>query len=122
MEASVGRPTRQIPSTTSLRGIGTSEQSISKAIGRAMTNAATSLRRLGWFEVAQIHGSIAVARCAVGWCRTGQSLLPKERPTPKINPNSRDSGVVLGRTWIGDRGPLLGGTMPVSIQGWRARQ
>ena len=38
--------------------VGTSEQSISKAIESAVEKASGSLRHLGWFEVAQIRGSI----------------------------------------------------------------
>jgi flavin-binding protein dodecin len=38
--------------------VGTSEQSISKAIDTAIGKASQSLRHLGWFEVAQIRGSI----------------------------------------------------------------
>jgi len=38
--------------------VGTSEQSISKAIDNAITKASGSLRHLGWFEVGQIRGSI----------------------------------------------------------------
>lgn len=38
--------------------VGTSEQSISKAIEGAVAKASASLRHLGWFEVAQIRGSI----------------------------------------------------------------
>jgi flavin-binding protein dodecin len=38
--------------------VGTSEQSISKAIEAAVAKASQSLRHLGWFEVAQIRGSI----------------------------------------------------------------
>jgi flavin-binding protein dodecin len=38
--------------------VGTSEQSISKAIENAITKASGTLRRLGWFEVGQIRGSI----------------------------------------------------------------
>jgi dodecin len=38
--------------------VGTSNESISKAIGRAISKAGTTLRHLGWFEVAQIRGSI----------------------------------------------------------------
>jgi flavin-binding protein dodecin len=37
---------------------GTSNESISKAIGRAISKAGTTLRHLGWFEVEQIRGSI----------------------------------------------------------------
>jgi flavin-binding protein dodecin len=39
--------------------VGTSNESISKAIGRAISKAGTTLRHLGWFEVVQIRGSIA---------------------------------------------------------------
>ena len=38
--------------------VGTSEESISKAIDCAISKAATTLRHLGWFEVGQIRGSI----------------------------------------------------------------
>lgn len=38
--------------------VGTSEHSISKAIGTAIDKASQSLRHLGWFEVAQIRGNI----------------------------------------------------------------
>ena len=38
--------------------VGTSEQSISKAIDNAITKASGSLRHLGWFEVEQMRGSI----------------------------------------------------------------
>jgi flavin-binding protein dodecin len=38
--------------------VGTSNESISKAIGRAISKADTTLRHLGWFEVVQIRGSI----------------------------------------------------------------
>ena len=38
--------------------VGTSEQSISQAIENAITRASGSLRRLGWFEVGQIRGSV----------------------------------------------------------------
>jgi hypothetical protein len=39
--------------------VGTSEQSISKAIDNAVAKAAGSLRHLGWFEVGEIRGNIA---------------------------------------------------------------
>ena len=39
--------------------VGTSEQSISKAIDGAVAKASASLRNLGWFEVVQIRGKIA---------------------------------------------------------------
>jgi dodecin len=38
--------------------VGTSNESISKAINRVTSKAGTTLRHLGWFEVAQIRGSI----------------------------------------------------------------
>ena len=42
--------------------VGTSNESISKAIGRAIDKASTTLRHLGWFEVAQIRGAIEDGR------------------------------------------------------------
>jgi dodecin len=38
--------------------VGTSEESVSKAIDHAIARAATTLRHLGWFEVVQVRGSI----------------------------------------------------------------
>jgi dodecin len=38
--------------------VGTSRQSISNAIGNAITKASGTLRNLGWFEVEQIRGDI----------------------------------------------------------------
>ena len=38
--------------------VGTSEQSISKAIDNGIARASGTLRHLGWFEVGQIRGSI----------------------------------------------------------------
>lgn len=38
--------------------VGTSDQSISKAIENAVTRASGTLRRLGWFEVGEIRGNI----------------------------------------------------------------
>lgn len=38
--------------------VGTSEQSVSTAIDNAIAKASDTLRRLGWFEVMQIRGSI----------------------------------------------------------------
>ena len=38
--------------------VGTSDQSISKAIERAIEKASVTLRHLGWFEVVQIRGNI----------------------------------------------------------------
>jgi flavin-binding protein dodecin len=38
--------------------VGSSEESVSKAIDRAIAKAALSLRNLGWFEVEQVRGHI----------------------------------------------------------------
>jgi flavin-binding protein dodecin len=38
--------------------VGTSEESISKAIGNAIAKASGTLRGLGWFEVGEIRGNI----------------------------------------------------------------
>jgi dodecin len=38
--------------------VGTSEQSISKAIDNAINKASGTLRNLGWFEVEQMRGAI----------------------------------------------------------------
>ncbi len=38
--------------------VGTSAESISKAIDNAVAKAAGSLRNLGWFEVVQARGNI----------------------------------------------------------------
>ena len=38
--------------------VGTSEQSISKAIDSAINTASGTLRNLGWFEVVQMRGDI----------------------------------------------------------------
>ena len=38
--------------------VGTSEESVSKAIDRAIAKAGQTLRQLGWWEVEQICGSI----------------------------------------------------------------
>jgi flavin-binding protein dodecin len=38
--------------------VGTSQQSISNAIGNAIGKASGTLRNLGWFEVEQIRGDI----------------------------------------------------------------
>jgi dodecin len=46
------------PVYTVVEVVGTSEQSISKAIENAITKASDTLRHLGWFEVAQIRGNI----------------------------------------------------------------
>ena len=42
--------------------VGTSEQSISKAIENAISKASGTLRHLGWFEVGQIRGDIKDGR------------------------------------------------------------
>jgi flavin-binding protein dodecin len=39
--------------------VGTSKESISKAIETGMAKAARSLRQLGWFEVISIRGQVA---------------------------------------------------------------
>jgi hypothetical protein len=38
--------------------VGTSDQSMSKAIDTAISRASTTLRNLGWFEVSQMRGDI----------------------------------------------------------------
>lgn len=38
--------------------VGTSEESISKAIDQAIARAAKTLRHLGWFELVQVRGAI----------------------------------------------------------------
>jgi dodecin len=38
--------------------VGTSEQSLSKAIDNAIGKASGTLRNLGWFEVVQLRGDI----------------------------------------------------------------
>lgn len=38
--------------------VGTSDESISKAIKSAVAKAGSTLRHLGWFEVTQIRGQI----------------------------------------------------------------
>jgi len=44
--------------------VGTSEQSLTDAIDRAITKAAESLRHLGWFEVVQVRGHIENGKVA----------------------------------------------------------
>jgi flavin-binding protein dodecin len=44
--------------------VGTSEESVSKAIHRAIEKASTTLRNLGWFEVMQIRGHIEDGKVA----------------------------------------------------------
>jgi dodecin len=43
---------------------GTSEESISKAIDRAIAKASLTLRHLGWFEVVQVRGNIENGKVA----------------------------------------------------------
>ena len=38
--------------------VGSSEESVSKAIDRAIEKAAVTLRHLGWFEVMNVRGHI----------------------------------------------------------------
>jgi flavin-binding protein dodecin len=38
--------------------VGTSEESMSKAIDTAISKASGTLRKLGWFEVSQMRGDI----------------------------------------------------------------
>ena len=44
--------------STKSSSLGTSNESISKAISRAVSKAGATLRHLGWFEVVQIRGNI----------------------------------------------------------------
>jgi flavin-binding protein dodecin len=44
--------------------VGTSEESVSKAIDRAIEKASSSLRNLGWFEVNQVRGHIEDGKVA----------------------------------------------------------
>src|SRR5580704_3016423 len=44
--------------------VGSSEESVSKAIDRAIAKAALSLRNLGWFEVEQVRGHIENGKVA----------------------------------------------------------
>lgn len=44
--------------------VGSSEESVSKAIDRAIAKAALSLRNLGWFEVVQVRGHIENGKVA----------------------------------------------------------
>jgi dodecin len=44
--------------------VGSSEESISKAIDRAIAKAALTVRQLGWFEVVQIRGHIEDGKVA----------------------------------------------------------
>jgi flavin-binding protein dodecin len=44
--------------------VGSSEESVSMAIDRAIAKAALSLRNLGWFEVEQVRGHIENGKVA----------------------------------------------------------
>jgi dodecin len=44
--------------------VGTSEESVSKAIDRAIDKASITLRNLGWFEVVQVRGHIEDGKVA----------------------------------------------------------
>ncbi len=44
--------------------VGSSDESVSKAIDRAISKAALTLRHLGWFEVVQVRGHIEDGKVA----------------------------------------------------------
>ncbi|HET6184055.1 MAG TPA: dodecin [Acetobacteraceae bacterium] len=44
--------------------VGASDESVSKAIDRAISKAALTLRHLGWFEVVQVRGNIKDGKVA----------------------------------------------------------
>ncbi|WP_428491145.1 dodecin [Rhodopila sp.] len=44
--------------------VGSSEESVSKAIDSAIAKAAVTLRHLGWFEVCQVRGHIEDGKVA----------------------------------------------------------
>jgi dodecin len=44
--------------------VGSSEESVSKAIDRAISKAALTIRHLGWFEVIQVRGHIENGKVA----------------------------------------------------------
>jgi hypothetical protein len=44
--------------------VGSSEESVSKAIDRAIEKAAQTVRQLGWFEVVQVRGHIEDGKVA----------------------------------------------------------
>lgn len=44
--------------------VGSSEESVSKAIDRAIAKATETLRNLGWFEVSQVRGHIENGKVA----------------------------------------------------------
>ncbi|HBK04322.1 MAG TPA: dodecin flavoprotein [Acetobacteraceae bacterium] len=39
--------------------VGSSEESVTKAIDNAIAKAAATIRHLGWFEVVQVRGQVA---------------------------------------------------------------
>ncbi len=43
---------------------GSSEESVTKAIDRAIEKAASSVRHLGWFEVVQVRGHVENGKVA----------------------------------------------------------
>jgi hypothetical protein len=53
-----GRKTMTDPVYKIVEVVGTSEQSMSKAIETAVAKASGTLRNLGWFEVTQMRGDI----------------------------------------------------------------
>jgi flavin-binding protein dodecin len=44
--------------------VGSSEESVTKAIDNAITKAARTVRHLGWFEVVQVRGHIGDGKVA----------------------------------------------------------
>lgn len=44
--------------------VGSSEDSVTKAIDNAVAKAASTLRHLGWFEVIQVRGHVADGKVA----------------------------------------------------------
>jgi dodecin len=44
--------------------VGSSEESVTKAIDKAITKAAQTIRHLGWFEVTQVRGHIENGKVA----------------------------------------------------------
>jgi flavin-binding protein dodecin len=44
--------------------VGSSEESVTKAIDNAITRAARTIRHLGWFEVVQMRGHIEDGKVA----------------------------------------------------------
>jgi flavin-binding protein dodecin len=44
--------------------VGSSDESVTKAIDNAIAKAADTLRHLGWFEVVQVRGHVADGKVA----------------------------------------------------------